>query len=348
MASLRETVGAKRGVGVVALGVAILAAAAAACSSEGGEAEPGTGTDAGGAPTCNPAACLPGNECLSDGKETICRLVCAIQEDCPFNYHCEVRKSAPKPFCVKDRAVLQRKPGQWGVTCLPSGGQWENPACDVDNGFACYGRSPTDAQAYCTRFDCVDDADCPGGWTCGSINASPNVESTDREFFSTMKVCRRREYCAPCSTDLDCPKTEDGSTQYCVTDATGEGRYCTRECTRDANCALDAVCAENDEVDGAKLCRPRSGVCRGDGSLCAPCGSDADCAENSVCVEADYSTERFCSEAVSACSKCPKNLDGIKISCLAEESAATPKNHCVGTVAFGGQNVLGCWTRARK
>src|SRR5262245_47465580 len=129
---------------------------------------------------CDSSECATGNECISDGKETKCRLVCALKPDgtggqvaCPFNYHCI---DAPKPYCVADAvAYVKSGKGLWGASCLPPGGFDSNPACDSDQNFWCYGATPFDAAAFCTQFGCQSDTECRGGWWCATINKAPHV-----------------------------------------------------------------------------------------------------------------------------------------------------------------------------
>src|SRR6185503_13579122 len=118
---------------------------------------------------CDSAKCFAGNECLPlDGVEE-CRKTCASNDDpstsCTFNYNCVSTDPANdvKPFCVEttartnDGTLLEKKDsGQWGFPCQANLGS-KNPACDTDQGFYCYGISPSDGNAYCTRYDCQSD-----------------------------------------------------------------------------------------------------------------------------------------------------------------------------------------------
>ena len=130
------------------------AAAAAACTSST------TAPPPPGPVPCDPAQCAPKNECIPDANGVAqCRIGCVAQTDCPFNTYCAT--SAPRNYCVKLTNPIAKKPtGQWGTPCLPSGGLDNNPACDAETGFACYGTGTTDATAYCTTYDCSVDLDC--------------------------------------------------------------------------------------------------------------------------------------------------------------------------------------------
>src|SRR5579859_2416756 len=127
-----------------------------ACSSKSNSTSP-PAQDAG--PTCDPTKCFQGNECLPDGTTTECRLVCNAQTcaagdasclGCPFDYKCVQNPNSAKPFCVADTYQLTPGPGQWGAPCDPTKGEFGNTDCDTADNFACFGRDPTDAQAFCT------------------------------------------------------------------------------------------------------------------------------------------------------------------------------------------------------
>lgn len=304
---------------------------------------------------CDPTQCAAKNECIDDGKETKCRLPCAAHGDCPFDYACGV--NAAKNFCVKTTLDIPRKPsGQWGTPCTSAGGEGGNPACDKDTGFACYGSDPSDATAYCTRFDCETDLDCAGGYWCATVNAKPNVTTPQRSYGPTRKVCAKRAYCAPCAADFDCAVV-DGKQLRCAADAAG-GRYCAAPCSNNSNCRLDASCVGDALADGTKVCRPNAGVCRGDGSICSPCFSDADC-PNGACLKAAYSPERFCSvKSKAACTAtgqasivkgdCPafSGFAGTKIGCQGSSADDNiPKDHCIGLIEFGETGDIACYTK---
>jgi hypothetical protein len=341
----------------IAMASFALIGTAVGCSSSTTQQQPP------GPAACDPTQCATKNECLSDGKETKCRLPCNAQAECPFNYTCSFNP-ASKNFCTKNTVEIEKKPtGQWGTACLPNEGFDNNPKCDTSGAkkFACYAKDPTDANAYCTLYDCQADSDCAGGYWCATINVAPNATTAKRSLVDTRTVCLKREYCASCKGDIDCPAV-GGEPQYCVQDDNGAG-FCTRACSNDTNCALDASCQPWGK-DGKTVCAPRAGVCRGDGKLCAPCMSDADC-PNGYCVSADYSTEKFCTvQSQAPCSDssrgdCPKNVEGVPnagISCIGSNTfPEAPKDSCVGLVQFGTDSqtgkptyALGCWTIARK
>ena len=303
---------------------------------------------------CDSSKCLPGNACLTDGTEVKCRRPCATQSDCPFNYHCA--SYDPKPFCVADKtAYTKAASGQWGARCLPGG----DSACDTDQGFFCYGTSPSDGSAFCTQFDCTSDSDCKGGYWCATVNAAPNAVDAKRSVGETRKVCVPRDYCSPCATDVDCPSV-GGAAGHCVNDSAGN-LYCATECQKDNNCVAQAACT--DVGIGVKVCAPRAGACVGDGSICSPCRSDADCPAG-VCARSGYSTETFCTvKSETPCNvvggklqgaKCPGSpISGVKIGCQPDNTDPyIPKDQCMGLVPLGvgtdGETIVpGCWTPAR-
>jgi hypothetical protein len=308
---------------------------------------------------------------VDDGTSVECRRLCASADDCPFNFHCTRSGGAAETtYCAADALPVRERAGVWGTACNPARGRDENPACDREQGFFCHALSPADASAYCTRFQCTSDAECKAGHRCARVNISPNADTFVRSIGETLTVCVPRTYCAPCATDLDCPRS-GGVQLVCAKEPEGEGSFCTQPCTRDSNCPLDAQCAQR--VDRAssgttdeKVCTPNAGTCKGDGSLCAPCESDADCT-NGVCAQASYSTERFCTvRSEVPCTvdgsgrlnaRCPGASaipDGSALACITgSRDPDVPKDHCVGLVVNGitgeGEEVrvLGCHTRRR-
>jgi len=264
-------------------------------------------------------------------QTTECRLTCNAQVaatgdggaaslDCPFNYHCEPGPSPTTSYCVKDRPTGTFNPtakgeaaagAPWGVPCDPLKGLNTNSDCDTAQQFWCYGTSTTDANAFCTQEQCSQDGDCPQGWWCATVNDEPNVTTNKRtDWGTTTTVCMPRTYnlkpgtyCAPCKTDLDCPLNA-GITQHCVSADNNGGAelVCATECAKDANCPEDYTCQAS--AAGPNVCVPRAATCKGDGSFCSPCHSDADCMAGGggYCLQADYSTEHFCTVPTSTCS----------------------------------------------
>ncbi|HZU84937.1 MAG TPA: hypothetical protein VE987_18525 [Polyangiaceae bacterium] len=264
--------------------------------------------------------CAAGTECLDDGSgHRSCQTVCTRQDQCPHGWYCN--DGQPKSWCAQMTTDFgPAKAGQFAAPCLPSGGEI-NPSCDTDDVFGCYGASPTDANAFCTYFDCMVDADCPGGWWCATIDRAPNVSSASRSFGSPRTVCLPRGYCAPCRMDHDCPVAADGTTQqHCARDATGAG-FCSPQCASDDQCPLDATCQPSPwgvcapaacQVDadcaGPAGQRCSSGTCR------APCSTSADCpAANGAPQRCD---QGVCApRACASDDDCPPSAAGIFEHC---------------------------------
>src|SRR5688572_26610898 len=167
-------------------------------------------------PECVDSKCAAGNKCIAFEGANKCQRLCTSNADpassCPFNYTCTQVDGIATPLCVQTTAkladgkpIVKKDSGQWGSLCKASGGV-ENPECDLDQGFFCYGLSPTDGDAYCTRYGCEQDRDCAAGYYCGRVNTTPNASKPRRTTVGEVEaVCLRRNYCTPCKVDLDCP-----------------------------------------------------------------------------------------------------------------------------------------------
>lgn len=310
---------------------------------------------------CDPSECLAGNQCLRYQGKVACRRPCSSNFDsatnCPFGATCVAAEPGVTPFCVPltGRPLTQNKEkGQWGAPCAAQKGI-EADDCDVAQGFFCYGQSPTDGDAYCTRYECAADTDCGPGFWCATVNETPNVERAKRTTIGgTVRVCKRREFCEPCTVDLDCPAFK-GTKQHCITDAAGFG-MCTPECQNAGNCPSEANCA--DAGIGVKICYPRATVCLGDGALCAPCRSDIDCGEDGICVKGQFTTERSCAKrSTSSCNEgqeqgsCAEKLasPNVIVRCLGGLINEVEPDFCHGVYLLGseGGGDLGCWTPSR-
>lgn len=345
-------------------------AGALACLAQNGAVSPGSSTSSSGAvpgAACDNSKCFAGNECLPlEGVEE-CRKTCSSNDDpstsCPFNYNCVSTDpdNGVKPFCVEttaltnDGAKLEKKDtGQWGFPCQANLGS-KNPACDTAQGFYCYGISPTDGNAYCTRYDCQSDLECGAGFACVDINTTPNVATAKKKAIgATQKVCIRRAYCSPCTVDLDCNAIE-GTPQHCIVDSVGRG-FCTPECASNGNCNNEAKCVTVELASGdqKKVCYPRSKVCVGTGGLCSSCLVDTDCKDpDAICTHGQFTTEKFCITKApdGDCTKCPKELTSParKVGCSSKDDDLYPANYCIPVYAVGGQvgADIGCWTPDR-
>ncbi len=330
---------------IAGLGMFLVMLVAPACSSSS---------------TCDDSKCSANNKCIDDGAHgTACRLVCDSQTACPFNFHCTTAKTTKLAFCVADTNKFAKlDKGQWGAHCNSSGGLDSNPDCASDQNFWCYGQTPTDAAAYCTQYQCATDKDCAGGFWCATINDAPDVRNSARTFGAdkVTTVCKKREYCATCVADVDCPSVA-GVKSHCVA-STGDGvSLCTTECANDGNCNPDATCTDG---AGTTVCMPRAGTCKGDGTLCAPCRSDVDCPKG-YCIYDAYSHERYCSVAsktpcsvsssmklIADCPSLPPNGPGISCETLTNNESI-PKDQCIGLIKDSqGGTAEGCWAVNKK
>lgn len=305
---------------------------------------------------CDETLCAKNNKCIDNGKSTECRLQCAKQQDCPGKFQC-VANAKGVTFCAPlegyAASITPKDKGQWGSTCKATGGLDGNPDCDSDQGFWCYGENPSDAESFCTQYQCKTDAECKGGFYCATINSAPDVRTAKRSVGQTTTACLPRTYCAPCKSDVDCPSV-NGTAQHCIAGA-DEVMFCSPECANAGNCRLDATCANYGDFNA---CKPRAGVCKGDGSFCAPCRSDDDCT-NGVCLTASYSREKYCgTKSTKPCAvvndrlvaDCPTTAPaGTDVSCeTTRDNQSIPKDYCFGLITMGGSPADGCFTRERK
>lgn len=303
---------------------------------------------------CDSSKCAAGNSCIEEKGEAKCRRLCASQLECPFNYTCVPNAAGDagqkSSFCALNAASLTERAGTWGTPCNPTKEPAPNADCDRTQSFYCFAQNPTDATAYCTRKDCMADAECAGGYTCATVNSSPDATNPARSIEETIRVCKKREYCDTCTTDLDCPQW-GARKSHCVPDDSGN-TMCSVECDTSEACNNEAVCAPANGTT-VSVCLPRAGKCVGDGSLCAPCKSDADCPAG-LCANTQYSTERFCTKKSSTpCNggngDCPTTLpSGIKVGC-SQDVSPWWVDQCTGLVSFAGgqQTIAGCYTPAR-
>jgi hypothetical protein len=306
-------------------------------------------------PSCDSSKCAAHNKCLPLNGDTQCRRTCSSNTDpannCPFGYTCV--NETPEPFCVANTGTIKPSAkGGWGAPCVAANGFDTNPDCDTAQQFLCYGVSPTDADAYCTQYSCTTDRDCAATFYCGKANVAPNVTTTQRTIGQTNTVCLKRNYCAPCTVDFDCP-TFDNKPQHCLPSRDGTASFCAPECASSDNCNLEASCVD---VGGYKACYPRAGACVGDGSLCSPCLSDGDCGDDGACVKGQYTTEHACAKKLTSgtCTQgakpdCPPQYAGSKAgtSCTTDNTPEAPAGYCIGVYNFGSGGDIGCFTPTR-
>lgn len=233
-------------------------------------------------------------------------------------------------------------------------------AQDCTAELVCISKGTGDADAYCTKNDCTDDADCPGGFYCGVTrdphelcNSTPqkgdnafcgqvpaNTACVDPAALgqgNTMfegqlcilrKACLARKDCDPCTTDLDCA----GVANHCVTMDKESQKRCARECATSADCGDAAICVAIDpnDVNSNRVCKHKFGACVGAGKFCEPCLNDTDCGPvtgTSACYEYDGG-QRGCftpCETNADCPPAPSKNTGV---CLDDPTALLYK-HCV-------------------
>jgi hypothetical protein len=325
---------------------------------------------------CDPTSCAKDNQCIgvtttaaAGAKvETACRLTCSEQtgpQGCPFGYRCDnggKTAAGAVSYCaaLSYAKKITKKAGQWGSACSPINGGLENTDCDAAQGFKCFAKLPTDGDAFCTTYDCTSDNDCPGAYSCATINAAPNADVLARTVGEVRRVCLPRNHCTECASDLDCGPTRNGVAQKCVADSTGK-TYCAATCDTTANCPDDAVC----NADVGNVCTPTVGRCaspKGEGGYCDPCKNDTDC-KDGVCISSDNSTERFCGKkSAIPCevvndklvADCPAPVTGgYGTSCSYAAREGIPKDYCYGLVLYNSKKkddgpFVGCYSRSKR
>jgi hypothetical protein len=275
----------------------------------------------------------------------------------------------PRVYCASCQMDHDCPPAAGGTPqhCVPDslGNGFCSPQCGADT------NCPIDATCQvpwgvCAQTTCVTDDDCQGYAPAEKcIGAACKVackrDADCPKSNGATQHCDAAGGCTPqvCTIDDECPPT-GGVFQHCNAGA------CTPECSVDTDCNV-AVGDQTCIPPPFKVCSPRAGVCRGDGSFCSPCRTDSDCT-NGYCLATPYSTERFCSQAMTSgmtCSStappppgsCPTppsgaNYKGVACTTVAD-APFSPPNQCIGVVTFGksptGTALLqpGCWTANR-
>ena len=264
---------------------------------------------------------------------------CENDSDCPGGWWCARVDQAP------NATTTSRTFGQVERVCLPR--QYCAPcAADHDCSPAADG----------TPQHCV--ADAKGGHFCAPACASDSSCAPDAICTQQWTLCTGPTPCdggdckaQACASDDDCPPA-NGTFQHC------NGGECAPECGSARDCSAGQTCGP------VSVCTPRAGVCAGDGTFCSPCRSDADCTDG-YCLAADYSTERFCSQAAAGGScdadagppfaGCPTRPPGANyrgVSCTTSSTDFAPAGQCFGYVILGTatgiqQGGAGCWTANR-
>lgn len=279
--------------------------------------------------SCQTASAGPGEGCgqvrpcqASEGlacNEGRCFYGCNTFDGCAAGYSCQQMAAADNGFVGVCRPQTSpNEPGQYGTAC-PVG----NECAD---GFTCV-RGDSPGASYCAKTDgCQTDTECPSGYWCGTkTNISSDGKTID--FANPIRVCRKREFCSPCETDLDC-SLQTGA--VCVPDADGE-KFCSLPCNVSKNsCVIGAGCVEVDRPDGSKLsvCRPDVGVChaKGEPTGCEPCRIDGDCGPNALCANGSIGSKPGMRWCQTPCGEpdadgkrpCPVAPNGLEMMCLDE------------------------------
>jgi hypothetical protein len=266
---------------------------------------------------CNVAGqvCAPG----LGGGASICTRKCTGQtgpEGCPVGYDCFPTDPAKGSTCNRVRYEFDATTGApllFGrdcaldyLACANAGSANANPVCRKIFDFS--GDPPTpveiDPNAYCTGA-CETDADCPLDFLC-----DVDVDGA--------RLCLRRDQCAPCTVDANCPT----SNPLCVPTRDGTARYCTKSCAFRSDCGgvqnTALTCAETTNAAGTPLlaCLHRFGACKGEGNMCDPCRTDADCEKTqSTCITNSATGERFCSKRCTSDAACSGAAGTVATAC---------------------------------
>ena len=270
---------------------------------------------------------LPGDTCASnaecdDGHNVLCVdgkcasvAPCGGLKDCApgSGTACVSKDGKLGCFTTKDRG-----PGQHGSFCPNGAGD-----CDKANGFVCLGAAG-DIDAYCAKKGadaCTADADCGPGFWCGET--TPVDDKNNKLWDQTAPTCLRRNFCAPCSADLDCSQ-QTGA--VCVPDADGE-KFCSLPCDpTKPSCRRGSECV--DTGAGAFACRPITGACHAKAapSGCDACRIDKDCGPLGVCRGSKEGFQPTVPTCATPCgpkdengkATCPKAPNGFEMVCLDE------------------------------
>jgi len=227
---------------------------------------------------------------------------------CPNGLECDVNAcpdgaGVPHPEqCVPDVAACGGvQPCNIG-TCGEEGPPCVVVTCPYNEctPLHCLSAGQGDADAYCTRHDCQQDSDCPGGWYCG-VTRDPH------------DICGPTCVGGSCSDDGD-PCTLDGECQK------GNNRSCG---TTDEPC----IQPNDFNLDGRSLFE--GGLCLLRRTClkrepCARCTSHVDCSGDSQMLCSDIAGQHVCTK-----------ICGDDGDCLRDETCMPSYPTCERTVAVG-------------
>lgn len=313
-------------------------------------------------------SCLAAKEDDTSADVTVCTDtgLAPVGTPCPFNTECATVTVCPDDqdcnytqcgggLCTKDEVACGKDANcRIGKCPAPDLTQCVVPPCSAEEckPLTCKTNGVGDALAYCTKLDCTDDAECPGGYSCG-ITRDPHTicglmpakgnSSTcgktsepciDPATFGKdgntyfegsvcllRKECIRNDRCSDCKSNLDC--TIQGQT--CV--QSGAGMHCLRTCLVTKDCPDGTAC-----VTGS--CQPlyKDG-CEGKGEFCSPCINDEDCGTKGSSMECevvnDLTDERGCFDSSFSTScmvdaDCPLSPGNRHGRCLSEADGVAP------------------------
>jgi hypothetical protein len=280
---------------------------------------------------------------------------CQHDSDCPGGWWCAAVNLYPNV------TMVDRKFGPTRQVCIPRAYcapcQLDHDCLPAADGRPQHCVSDAQGNGFCTET-CSSGANCPLDAAC-----TPH-----------WKLCLPGNPGQPCARDEDCPPNAQNFAQHCdfgsaSGDAGASMGQCAVECASNTDCDNGQKCGNSNTA----YCTPNAGVCRGDGSLCAPCRSDDDCTGGGYCVVAPYSHEHFCTFPANGhcptmgmvspgtCPAAPKGAtypqaDGNgSVACWSKADDLTFSwfDQCVGFVSFGTDNSgttvysPGCWTANR-
>jgi hypothetical protein len=285
----------------------------------------------------------------SDANAFCTQFGCLGDSDCTGGWWCATVNVGPN--VTTSKATYGKPPRQ---ICLPRSYcapcQLDHDCAPTPDGQPQYCIADSQGNGYCTSR-CTATASCTADAACGP----------------RWKLCLSSPPAGmPCTRDEDCPPSAQDYAQHCdfgpVQGGVDAGLpltgVCAPECGTDADC--DASQGQRCLNSNTSFCSPRAGVCKGDGKLCSPCRSDADCMSGGFCVQAEYSTERFCTVAGKAAANnqcsCPAGtttgIPGVTVGCSLPAQPGNPlpptfppPYQCVGLEMLGGAPILGCWSK---
>jgi hypothetical protein len=275
--------------------------------------------------------CVPAKEDDTNKAISVCQPTgrAPIGAKCPFGNECDTLNACPDgsacdftqcggQACTADtNACAGVENCKTGI--CPDKTPCTVPGCTQDQckPLSCLSAGAGDADAYCTKKDCMSDDQCPGGYWC-TLDRDPHDVCGPKCNGGTCSGGLNDG--GACSKDGDCQKGNNTfcgkTTDMCIDPATAnmsggtyqEGQYCMLRkeckvrgscdpCATDVDCSLipgqhctqvgsekvcTRDCGQDTDCDGdfeckSGACVPRAGSCTGTGAYCDHCRNDADC-----------------------------------------------------------------------